>query len=344
MKKLAIVLATLVAVVLAGAAAGVYAYDQSREGVIAEGTRVAGVDVGGMTTREATAAVDDAVVPRLDRPVRVAYKGRGFALEPEAVRLRVDVDGMVETALAKSRDGNVLARVWRDVTDARVRTSVPLRVDYSQPAVRAFVRRVKQTFDRKPRDARVTFSVTAIKHVPSRTGVSVRANSLRRAIAAQLTRPYSRRLVPVPAKTLEPRVTSEKLRDKYRHVITISRGEKRLRLFRDLKLVKVYPIAVGRAGFETPSGLHDIDNKAVNPAWSAPEWAGEFAGKVIPGGTPQNPLKARWLGFYDGAGIHGTDDVASIGTAASHGCIRMTIPDVIELYDLVPVGATVYIT
>jgi len=56
----------------------------------------------------------------------------------------------------------------------------------------------------------------------------------------------------------------------------------------------------------------------------------------------QDPLKARWMGF-NGAGIHGTDDVGSLGSAASHGCIRMAIPDVIELYDQVPVGAPIYI-
>jgi lipoprotein-anchoring transpeptidase ErfK/SrfK len=72
-------------------------------------------------------------------------------------------------------------------------------------------------------------------------------------------------------------------------------------------------------------------------------WAGSLAGQVIPGGSPQNPLKARWLGIYAGAGIHGTSDDGSIGTAASHGCIRMHIPDVIDLYDRVPVGAPVYI-
>ena len=51
--------------------------------------------------------------------------------------------------------------------------------------------------------------------------------------------------------------------------------------------------------------------------------------------SPENPLKARWLGIYDGAGIHGTDQTYSLGSAASHGCIRMAIPDVIELYDQV---------
>jgi lipoprotein-anchoring transpeptidase ErfK/SrfK len=71
-------------------------------------------------------------------------------------------------------------------------------------------------------------------------------------------------------------------------------------------------------------------------------WAGELAGRVIPPG-PENPIKARWMGIYDGAGIHGTDARGSIGTNASHGCIRMLIEDVVELYDKVPVGAPVYI-
>jgi lipoprotein-anchoring transpeptidase ErfK/SrfK len=72
-------------------------------------------------------------------------------------------------------------------------------------------------------------------------------------------------------------------------------------------------------------------------------WAGSLAGQVIPGGAPNNPLKARWLGIYNGAGIHGTSDVGSLGSAASHGCIRMAVPDVMKVYDEVPVGAPVYI-
>ncbi|HEV2771991.1 MAG TPA: L,D-transpeptidase, partial [Thermoleophilaceae bacterium] len=67
------------------------------------------------------------------------------------------------------------------------------------------------------------------------------------------------------------------------------------------------------------------------------------AGKTIPGGRADNPLKARWMGIYDGAGIHGTDDTSSLGTNASHGCIRMSIPEVKELYARVSVGTPVYI-
>ena len=72
-------------------------------------------------------------------------------------------------------------------------------------------------------------------------------------------------------------------------------------------------------------------------------WAGDLAGKVIAGDDPSNPIKARWMGIYDGVGVHGTSDDASIGSAASHGCIRMHVPDVEELYDQVPVGAPIYI-
>jgi len=68
-----------------------------------------------------------------------------------------------------------------------------------------------------------------------------------------------------------------------------------------------------------------------------------MAGQVVPGGTPQNPLKARWMGIFAGAGIHGTDQTGSLGSAASHGCVRMAIPDVIELYDQVSVKTPIYI-
>jgi lipoprotein-anchoring transpeptidase ErfK/SrfK len=126
--------------------------------------------------------------------------------------------------------------------------------------------------------------------------------------------------------------------------VTVDRNAKVLRLFERLRVARSYRIAVGRAGLETPAGVYTIDDKQVNPSWHVPNspWAGDLAGKVIPPG-PDDPIKARWLGIYNGAGIHGTEDVGSLGTAASHGCIRMSIPDVIELYDLVPYGTPVYI-
>ena len=129
--------------------------------------------------------------------------------------------------------------------------------------------------------------------------------------------------------------TSQK---KYPAVIIVNRSAFQLTLYKNLAPVKTYGIAVGQVGLETPAGLYNIQNKAVDPDWHVPNsaWAGDLAGTVVPGTDPSNPIKARWMGIYAGAGIHGTDADGSIGTAASHGCIRMRIPDVIELYDQVP--------
>ena len=149
----------------------------------------------------------------------------------------------------------------------------------------------------------------------------------------------SDRTVRAPVRVTKAKVTRDELAAKYPTLLIADRSNFRLRLYKDLKLTKEYTVAVGAVGFETPAGLYGIQNKAVNPAWNVPnsDWAGDLAGTVVPGGAPENPLKARWLGIYDGAGIHGTDQTCSLGSAASHGCIRMAIPDVIELYDQVAV-------
>ncbi len=92
-------------------------------------------------------------------------------------------------------------------------------------------------------------------------------------------------------------------------------------------------------------GSFTVQGKQVNPPWNVPQsdWAGELAGSTIPGGDPRNPLKARWIGFNGSVGFHGTDSVGSLGTAASHGCVRMAPADVIDLYERVVVGTTVLV-
>jgi len=84
----------------------------------------------------------------------------------------------------------------------------------------------------------------------------------------------------------------------------------------------------------------------VNPAWHVPNrpWAGSLAGQTIPGGRYDNPLKARWMGIANGVGIHGTAEDWSIGSAASHGCIRMHVSDVVRLFPRVPIGTPVLIS
>jgi lipoprotein-anchoring transpeptidase ErfK/SrfK len=337
-----IFVAVVVAVLIVGAVAA-YAYDSSRDDTIAKGVTVAGVDVGGMTPAEALPVVRRELKPALEQPVAVRARGKRFNLSAQDAGVRADVAGMVDEALQESRDGSIVSRVARDITGGEEDVQVPARVTYDREAVRELVERVEKGVNQPARDATVDFP--SLEKVEEQDGVAVRTGSLQQRVEQALSVPGVDRTVKAPLRVTKPKVTQDELAEKHPVLLIADRANFKLRLYRNLELAKEYTVAVGAVGFDTPAGLYHIQNKAVNPAWSVPnsDWAGELAGTVVPGGVPENPLKARWLGIYDGAGIHGTDQTYSLGSAASHGCIRMSIPDVIEVYDQVPVGAPIYI-
>lgn len=103
-----------------------------------------------------------------------------------------------------------------------------------------------------------------------------------------------------------------------------------IELYSGNRLIKRYPVAIGKPSTPTPIGNFFIQVKEINPAWYPPE----TPGKVVPSG-PYNPLGYRWMGFLPTYGIHGTNNPDSIGLAVSNGCVRMFESDVEELYELV---------
>jgi SH3-like domain-containing protein len=120
--------------------------------------------------------------------------------------------------------------------------------------------------------------------------------------------------------------------------IEINKTTNKLYLYKNGSVVKVYPVATGRTNSLTPEGTFPIVVKIVNPGW-----------RGIPGGSPDNPLGARWNGLSvhgdNGRtyGIHGTNNPGSIGKHVSHGCVRMYNQDVIELYNTIYEGTPVWI-
>jgi lipoprotein-anchoring transpeptidase ErfK/SrfK len=337
------ILVAVLLLALVGGAVAAFAYDSSRDDLIAEGVRIAGVDVGGMRTAEATRVVQRELQEPLERPITVRRGKTKFTLSAEDAGVKADVGGMVDEALHASRDGTIITRVARDLTGGEEDAQVPPRVTYSSDAVHQLVNRVRGKLNRPARDATVDFP--SLEKVKEQKGRRVKTAALEQRIAQALTVPGADRTVRAPVRILKPKVTQAQLASKYPVVLVADRYNYRLRLYKNLQLTKEYTVAVGAVGFDTPAGLYHIQNKAIDPAWHVPnsDWAGDLAGTIVPGGTPENPLKARWLGIFDGAGIHGTDETYTLGSAASHGCIRMAIPDVIELYDQVPVGAPIYI-
>ena len=339
-----LLVALLVAALLAGGGA-VYAYDQGKRETIATGLSVNGVEVGGMSETAARERLRAALLEPLDRPVVVRHGNRRFTLTPEEAEIGVDIDGSVERALSRSREGSMLSRTWRSLRGQPVDEDLQAQVSWSRASVRKLVRRIAAEVDREPRDAAVDLSGGAIDPSPSRDGVAVRSSRLRREIQRELLDSGDRRPVRVRTAVVKPEVSTAQLAERYPAILIVNRTSFTLTLYKGLKLHKTYGIAVGKVGMDTPAGLYHVQNKAIDPAWHVPDsdWAGKLRGKVIPGDDPTNPIKARWMGIYDGAGIHGTDAEHSIGTAASHGCIRMRIPEVKVLYDQVPVNAPVYI-
>jgi lipoprotein-anchoring transpeptidase ErfK/SrfK len=346
MRTRAAVIAAVVGLLLLIGAGGVYAYDRAQADTIGDGVRVGGVDISGLTPEQARAKLRTAVLDPLSRPVVVRGKGEKFRLTAERAKLAVDIDGSVDAAIERTRSGNMFARTWRGLRGESLDAELELDIDYSKAAIRRLVKRVDKALDKPAVDASVDLENGDVTPEPAQLGRRVLKQRLKRDVKRRLLDTGPVKTVRARTEVVRPKVTTEDLAKKYPAVLVVNRSAFQLTLYKKLKPVKTYGIAVGQVGLETPAGLYHIQNKAINPAWSVPnsDWAGSLAGQVIPGGTPQNPLKARWLGIYDGAGIHGTDAEGSIGTAASHGCIRMRIPEVIELYDQVPVNAPVYIS
>ena len=344
-KRAPFIVAAVVVLLLVGGAIALYSYDQGQKDQIAKGVTIAGLDVGGMSKAEATALLQRRLADRLNRPVAIEAAGHRFRLSSERAGVTTDVGGMVAQAVAASREGNLMQRSWRGLTGGKVEEAVKLKLSYNDRAVRSIVRHIARRINRAPKDASVTPGAGGLQTVKSKEGYALQANDLRDRIRHALGTPGVSRRIVAHTRIVQPAVTTDNLADKYPWYIVVNRPAFKLTVYDHLRPKKTYPVAVGQVGLETPAGLYHVQNKAVNPDWHVPNsaWAGDLAGKVIKGTDPENPIKARWLGIFNGAGIHGTDEVYSIGHAASHGCIRMRIPDVIEVYDEVPVGAPVYI-
>jgi lipoprotein-anchoring transpeptidase ErfK/SrfK len=295
-------------------------------------TKAGGIDVGGLTVPEATARLDQSAGPAFARNISVHVAGRRFRLTMKRAGFKFDAERTAKRAYYNGRDHPGI--------------DVPLAIRYRRIVVRDFAAGIARAVYLAPRNADVRITVRKILRRKSRTGRSLDGAKLRTAIEQTLVTPAAPRKLLPQRVVLKPKVNALDLPKAYPTIITIDRSSFKLRLFKGLKFSKSYGVAVGAAGYDTPAGRYRIQNKQVNPSWSAPNkpWAGLFAGTTVPGGSPLNPLKARWLGIANGVGIHGTGAAYSIGTRASHGCIRMQVPDVIDLYPRVPVGTPVLIS
>ena len=285
--------------------------------VIPPGVRVAGVRVGGLSPTDAVAAVRSA----FQRPLTVVVDRSRLELRPGSL-----ASAYTATAVARARI-------------ARPGENVKLVVAVRGPKVRTWVSAVEKRFERKPVDATLKLRNGQPYLTKDRAGRTVDTKRLTAKIIGEL-RANSRLPVRVRTRTVAATTTV----GSFKETIVINRSLNRLALYDANKLARTFPVATGQAIYPTPKGVWHIVVKWKNPTWYPPvqdDWAKGL--KPVPPG-PGNPLGTRWMGLdAPGVGIHGTDEPASIGYSASHGCIRMQVPDAEWLFDHVDVGTTVYI-
>jgi lipoprotein-anchoring transpeptidase ErfK/SrfK len=306
---------------------------------IRAGVMVAGVDVGNLTVPEATVRLEQTLGPVLAQDVVVSAAGRRFRLKMAAIKFKLRADNTALRALYAGRaappapDGSLPP------------ASATPSVSYKRKPVWRFVRKTAKNVRVAPRNARVEIRLTRMIRHSARPGRALGVAPVVKAIQATVADPAASREIAAQLQKVTPKIRTRELKKAYPTVITIDRDHFRLRLFKGLKFVKGYGVAVGQPAYPTPTGLFAIQTKQVNPTWTAPNspWAGEMAGQSVGGGAANNPLKARWMGVNGSVGIHGTGEPWSIGTRASHGCIRMTVSDVIDLFGRVAIGTPVLI-
>jgi lipoprotein-anchoring transpeptidase ErfK/SrfK len=330
--------AGLTVLLLGAGSAAAAARVHGSAGRVLEGVTVAGIDVGGMTRAEAIAAVQARTAPILGRRITVAAGGRHWSVTPAGLGR----DAAVEQAVARAMAGPplpLMADTWHRLTNKPVTLDVPLRYLDDKQRVTAFVRELAPKLAVPATDAAIELVDGQVTLRHARTGRELDvAASARSLLAAARS---ARATVRLATRPVAPKVPDDQLGK----TIAVDISTNTLTLYDGLRSIRTYPVATAQAGFVTPTGSWKVVDKVANPTWHnpAPDTWGKGEPLVIPPG-PGNPLGTRAL-YLDAPGIriHGTYATGSVGSYASHGCIRMRIPDAEALFPLVPVGTPVLV-
>ena len=336
-RKTVIAVSVLLLLALSGVAYATYSYDKTYDGKIFPGITVGGVDVGGMTREEALTAVEAASKTQLDREITVSWKERHWTVTPRKLGAKSNAEQLVQKAMDISSHTNVLQRARMALLGDSLDYQRDLAITYPHQGVRGFVEGVASSLDREPIDAGIDYSSGWVKVTGAREGRTVKTKQSRIALNRALR--HERDDVTLAVKTTEPEVQE----DHFSKVLLLHIGENRLYLYENGKITHTYVVATGQPAYPTPTGLYEVVEKRYMPTWVNPDptgWGSTMPASIPPG--PGNPLGTRAINWSaSGIRFHGTEATYSLGYNASHGCVRMAMPDVEELYDLVDVGTPI---
>jgi lipoprotein-anchoring transpeptidase ErfK/SrfK len=316
------------------------------EGRVPEGITVGGVDVSGMDADEAVHRLSQQIGVPAGRALKVSVDGETYRLTGRRAGVQLDIRAAVDRAIARGRKGNLIERGWREMASKKLHGNEPITISVNRRKITRFVDRIAADVSVPAQDASLSISLESVSVTEGHEGQRLaNPDQLATRIAEALRSLTADRVISASTEVVEPATPTDSLLSDDSTVVTVSKAETLVRVFQGGEIVKTYNVAVGSSEYPTPLGTFTVQSMQVDPPWNVPnsEWAGDLAGKTIPGGDPGNPLVARWIGFNGSVGFHGTADIASLGSAASHGCVRMDPEDVKDLYERVQIGTTVYV-
>jgi len=308
---------------------------------------VVGQDISGMTEQQARSAIEQAVSTPMLRPLTVTTTTESWTLDPSGI-VKIDVDAMLNDAYAPRRSATLVERLSSDLAGVPIPAEVKPEYSVDANAIAAWVAQRATEVDTKPKNAKrklVTskykFKITPEVH-GSRVDQEAAAAAISQALTADAALSSASRTVSLPVDDLKPKITAAK----FKLAIIVSINQCKVRLYKGEKLVKSYRCAPGQPAFPTPIGDFKVVTKLANAPWINPgsDWAKSMP-PSIPAG-PSNPMGVRKIGInYPGVFFHGipASEYSSIGTRASHGCMRMMPSDVLDLFGRVKIGTPVFI-
>lgn len=315
-----------------------FAFARAYTGRALPGTVISGVDIGGMTWEQALGAVQVAAGLQLDRSITLVHGDRSWHTTPRILGTSSDVVVALNDALAR---GEGLS--WRDWFRMRwlgkqfgFQRNVAMVAN--EQAVQALVDQIAAELNRPVQDASIDYSSGELVFRPEQVGREVASEATKRDLLAALS--DGRDVVTIQSLEIRPRATMAAF-DK---VLLLRQGQHRLSLYQHGRRTHDWLVATGTGGYPTPVGQFHISAKRYLPTWVNPDptgWGKGMPAKIDPG--PDNPLGVRALNWSRVSGIrfHGTSDIASLGQSASHGCVRLSNADIVQLYDLVDVGTII---
>jgi hypothetical protein len=333
------IVAGLLVVGAAGAAWATFDYTNDHAGRLLPGARIAGVDVGGLTSEQAIAAAGAAIRPRLDQPITVSWKDRSWTVTPRELGARNDAEEAVAAAIEASRRTSFFDRMLMALGDD-FDFERDIAITYPRQGVRGFIQGIASNLDRDVREAGVDYSSGWVEVLEPREGRAVGLAASRRALHGALIAGQPE--IELTVRTVEP---ASDVKD-YDQVLLVRIGENKLYLYEDGEITHEWPVATGLPEYPTPTGEYEVTELRYLPTWVNPApdtWGADMPAEIPPG--PGNPLGVRAINWSaEAIRFHGTSATYSLGYNASHGCVRMSNEDVIELYDMIEVGTPIVST